>query len=127
MVDVIHTAVWVSDLERSLAFYRDGLGLERTRSFVVREDEENVFLAGEGEAELQLKHAPDKEVTAGRDGFDHFAVEVGDTDAMAERLTEFGGEVVRGPLDSTAADSRIAFVADPDGHLVELIQPGGSG
>lgn len=122
MVDVIHTAVWVSDLERSLSFYRDGLGLERTRSFVVRGDEENHFLAGDGATELQLKFAPGREVTASRAGFDHVAVAVDDADAMAERLEAYGGEVARGPLDSTAADSRIAFVEDPDGHYVELIQ-----
>ena len=123
MVDVIHTALWVSDVTRSRTFYVDGLGLSETRDFLVRGDEENVFLAGEGETELQLKYAPDHEVEAGRAGFDHFAVEVDDTDAMADRLEEFGGEVTRGPLDSEAAQARIAFVADPDGHLVELIQP----
>lgn len=123
MVDVIHTALWVADLDRSLSFYADGLGLQRTRAFVVRGDEENVFLAGEGETELQLKSAPGREVSADRAGFDHFAVEVEDTDAMAERLSAYGGAVVRGPLDSEAAEARIAFVADPDGHAVELIEP----
>ena len=123
MVDVIHTALWVADMDRSLRFYADGLGLARTREFVVREDEENVFLAGEGETELQLKYAPGHDVTASRAGFDHFAVEVADTDSMADRLADHGGEVVRGPLDSEAARARIAFVADPDGYLVELIEP----
>lgn len=123
MVDVVHTAIWVSDLDRALAFYVDGLGLARTREFVLDEDEENVFLAGEDGTELQLKSAPGRAVSAERAGFDHVAVEVDDADATAARLAEFGGEVVRGPLDSDAAAARIAFVADPDGHHVELIEP----
>lgn len=122
MVDVIHTALWVDDLDRSLAFYEEGLGLERSREFVLREDERNVFLAGESGTELQLKAAPDHTVTASRAGFDHVAVDVADTDATAERLEGFGGAIERGPVDSEAAAGRIAFVADPDGHIVELIQ-----
>lgn len=123
MVDVIHHALWVSDMDRAREFYVDGMGLSETRAFTIRGDEENVFFAGEGDAELQLKYAPDHEVRASRDGFDHWAVEVEDTDAMAERLAEHGGTVERGPLDSEAAQGRIAFVSDPDGHFVELIQP----
>ena len=124
MVEVIHTALWVSDMDRAIAYYTEGMGLRKDREFTVRGDERNVFLVGDdGGAELQLKHSGDHAVEASRAGFDHFAIGVEDTDAMADRLEAHGGEITRGPLDSEAAGRRIAFVADPDGHLVELYGP----
>ena len=124
-MDVLHCALWVADVDRTLAFYCDEIGLEKTREFVGGDGARNVFVAGEGEAELQFKHDPDRtDPLPEPAGIDHVAFEVGDTDAMVEQLVEDGGATLRrGPLDSEGASARIAFVEDPDGYGVELIAP----
>ena len=122
MADLLHVSLWVADLERALAFYRDGLGFSVAREYVRRGDEDNVYLDDGTGRELQLKHAPGRAVTAGREGFDHLAVEVEDVDATVGRLGDLGGTLQRGPNEATADGFRYAFVADPDGHRVELVQ-----
>ena len=120
-MDVIHSAIWVSDIDRSLEFYCDSLGLEQTRSFESGEGAENIFVAGEGDGELQLKHDPERDIPAPA-GFDHVAIEVDDTDAMTEHLVDLGYTLTRGPLTSTGAKARVAFLEDPDGYGVELVE-----
>lgn len=124
-MDVIHSAIWVSDVEQTLEFYVGALGFEKTSEFVGGDDARNIYVAGDGDAEIQLKHNPDHdlgEASAAR--FDHLALEVDDTDAAVDRLTrETDAELLRGPLDSTGAGARVAFIADPDDHVIELVEP----
>ena len=123
-MDVLHSAVWVSDVDETLAFYVDALGLERTHEFESGEGARNVYVAGEGDTEIQFKHHPDHEVPPGdASRFDHVAVAVDDTDAEVERLVEETGCTVRrGPLTSEGANARVAFSEDPDGYGVELVE-----
>lgn len=123
-MEVIHTALWVSDLEQTLSFYVDALGLEKTHEFVSGDGATNVYVAGEGETEIQFKHDPDREGTLPEPaGFDHVAIAVEDTDAEVERLvTETGCPLRRGPLTSEGANARVAFVEDPDGYGIELVE-----
>ena len=123
-MDVLHSAVWVSDIEETLSFYVDAMGLEKTREFVSGDGAKNVYVAGEGETEIQFKYDPDHSVPA-QDGagFDHVAVAVDDTDTEVERLVEETGCTVRrGPLTSDGANARVAFIEDPDGYGVELVE-----
>lgn len=121
-MEVIHCAIWVSDLDASLTFYCDVLDLKPTRRFVGGDGATNVYVAGPNGVELQLKHDPDRD-PRDPDGFDHLAVAVDDTDAAVERVrTETDRPVVRGPLDSAGAGARVAFVEDPDGYGVEFVQ-----
>jgi lactoylglutathione lyase len=125
-MDVIHSAVWVADIDRTLAFYVDGLGLERSSEFVGGDGERNVFVAGGSGTEIQFRYDPDREVSdeSGTDGFDHFAVEVADVDAEVDRLVaETGCPVRREPFDADVAGARVAFVEDPDGYVIELLEP----
>ncbi|MDZ7702505.1 MAG: VOC family protein [Halobacteriales archaeon] len=124
-MDVIHTALWVEEIDRTLAFYRDALGLEPTDEFVGGDGSTNVFLAGDDGTELQFKYYADRpNDPIEPSGFAHVALGVDDTDATVERLVEATGcEVRRGPLDSAGADARVAFVEDPDGYVVELVGP----
>ncbi len=122
-MEVIHSAIWVSDLERSLAFYEDAVGLDRTRTFEGGDGATNVFLAGPNGVELQLKHTPDRGPVEPA-GIDHIALRVDDTDAALDRLqAETGCPLRRGPLDSAGANARVAFIEDPDGYGVELVEP----
>lgn len=121
-MDVIHSAIWVSDIEQSLEFYTEVLDLERTRSFVSGDGAENIYIAGDSDVELQLKYDPDRDVPAPA-GIDHVAIAVDDTDAEVERICgELGYTLRRGPLTSDGANARVAFIEDPDGYGVELVE-----
>ena len=122
MADLLHVSLWVADLERALAFYRDGLGFAVAREYVRRGDEDNVYLDDGTGRELQLKHVPGRAVAASREGFDHLAVEVADVETAVERLEALGGSLRRGPNVASGDDFRYAFVEDPDGHRVELVE-----
>ncbi|RQH02621.1 VOC family protein [Natrarchaeobius oligotrophus] len=121
-MDVIHSAIWVSDIEETLSFYVDDLGLEKTREFVSGEGARNVYVAGDNGVELQLKHDPERGVPEPT-GIDHIAIAVDDTDAEVERLVaETDCTLERGPLDSDGANARVAFLEGPDGYGIELVQ-----
>ncbi|RJT05488.1 VOC family protein [Halococcus sp. IIIV-5B] len=121
-MDVIHSAVWVSDIDETLAFYTDALDLEKTREFESGEGARNVFVAGEGDTEIQFKYLPDRDAPEPA-GYDHVAIAVEDTDATVERLVaETDCTLNRGPLDSEGANARVAFIEDPDGYGIELVE-----
>lgn len=121
-MDVLHTALWVDDVESMKSFYNEGLELEHTREFVGGDDATNYFLAGESDTEIQFKFYEDEDEQE-EPAFDHVGIEVDDVDERIETLTEeFGSEVTRGPKTIEDKNVRIAFVTDPEGHVVELIE-----
>ncbi|MFB6138597.1 MAG: VOC family protein [Halobacteriaceae archaeon] len=122
-MDVLHTAIWVSDLDATTTFYEDHLGLSQTREFVGDDGAVNYFVAGEGDTEIQFKHDPEGDGEPVDPGdFDHVALAVEDTDAMVEHVVEeTAGSLRAGPMDHDG-ELRIAFVEDPDGYGVELVE-----
>ena len=118
----LHTMVRVTDLEASLAFYRDALGLEVIRQ---REYPQGrftlVYLAapGDSDAQLELTYNWDPEVYTGGRNFGHVAYEVDDIYALCQRLQEHGVTINRPPRDG-----HMAFVRSPDNISVELLQKG---
>lgn len=120
-MDVIHAALWVDDLDAALSFYVDGLGLDRRRSFAFR-GTENVYVGGE-HGELQLRHDPDGgPVDPDRSTVDHVAVGVDDVDeAFADLIERTGCPVVEEPMTVEQAGTRVAFVEDPEGYVIELV------
>lgn len=123
-MDVIHSAIWVSDLEQTLEFYVDELGLEKTNEFESGDGARNVYVAGESDVEIQFKYEEGREVEQSENGvYDHVAIAVDDTDAEVQRLVEEGSATLRrGPLDSEGANARVAFIEDPEGNGVELVE-----
>jgi lactoylglutathione lyase len=121
---VLHPAIWVSDIDRTLDFYVDGLGLSKTREFVGGDGATNVYVAGDDGVEIQFKYHADGAGESFEPGaYDHVAIAVEDTDAQVERLVEETGCTVRrGPLTSEGANARVAFIEDPDGYGVELVE-----
>jgi lactoylglutathione lyase len=120
----LHTMVRVSDLERSLRFYCELLGLKEVRRI---ENERGrftlVFLAAPGDdaAQVELTYNWDPEpYTMGR-AFGHLAYEVDDIYAMCEKLRAGGVTINRPPRDG-----RMAFVRSPDDVSIELLQKGGA-
>ncbi len=87
-MSVLHTAIWVNDLETTAAFYADLFGLEHTRDFVGVQGETNYYMKGTSDAEIQFKHGDPVEVDPGT--FDHIAIAVDDVDATIARATESG-------------------------------------
>jgi lactoylglutathione lyase len=121
-MDVIHTCIWVSDLDEATEFFTEDLGLEVNRTGTT-DGMENVWLGGE-HGELQLRYADDHDFErSGRQVVDHVAVSVDDVDAEVERLVEETGcEVFSEPHDSENSPVRIAFVEGVDGYAVELVE-----
>ncbi|MEJ6003332.1 VOC family protein [Paucibacter soli] len=118
----LHTMVRVADLDQSLAFYRDALGLEEVRRsehaagrFTL------VYLAapGDHDAQVELTYNWDSEDYGGARNFGHIAYAVDDIYASCRRLMEHGVSIVRPPRDG-----RMAFVRSPDGISIELLQAG---
>lgn len=118
----LHTMVRVSDLEASLEFYCNHLGLEELRRYDNEQGRFSlIFLAapGDSEAQVELTHNWDPEGLDGGRNFGHLAYAVDDIYATCERLAAGGVTINRPPRDG-----RMAFVRSPDGISVELLQAG---
>lgn len=118
----LHTMVRVSDLDASLKFFRDGLGLELVR----QKDYEKgrftlAYLAapGDPEAELELTYNWDPETYTGGRNFGHVAYRVDNIYDLCEHLQSMGVTINRPPRDG-----HMAFVRSPDGISIELLQAG---
>lgn len=121
-MDVLHTAIWVSDVEASAAFYCDGIGLTYSREFEA-DGILNYFVTGDDGTEIQYKHDPTGCEDVDPAGIDHLAVGVDDIQATVDRLrTEFDSTVIQSPTELDATESTVAFVTDPDEYTVELIE-----
>lgn len=118
----LHTMVRVSDLEQSLRFYRDALGLQVLRSQDVPQGRFTlVYLAAPGDAQAQVEltcNWDEHHYTGGRN-MGHLAYQVENIYATCERLQAHGVTVLRPPRDGF-----MAFVRSPDGISVELLQQG---
>lgn len=120
----LHAMVRVRDLEASLRFYRDALGLVETRRKDYPEGRFTlVYLAAPAnpEVEVELTYNYDDEDYGGARNFGHLAFAVEDIHAACERLQAHGVVINRPPRDG-----RMAFVRSPDGISIELLQAGGA-
>ena len=120
----LHTMVRVTNLDASLKFYCDALGLrEISRKEVPHGRFTLVFLAapGDDDAQVELTYNWDPEPYAGGRNFGHLAYAVDDIYATCKRLQEHGVTINRPPRDG-----HMAFVRSPDNISVELLQRGGA-
>jgi len=118
----LHTMVRVIDLDKSLDFYCNKLGLEQLRRVDVEAGRFSlIFLAppGQPEAQVELTHNWDPEVLGEGRNFGHLAYEVDDIYAACERLRDGGVTINRPPRDG-----HMAFVRSPDNVSIELLQKG---
>jgi len=123
---ILHTMIRVGDLERSLAFYTDVLGMRLLRRKDYPEGRFTLAFVGYGDesetAAIELTHNWD---TASYDlgqGFGHIALETDDAYAACERIKAKGGKIVREAGPMKHGTTAIAFVEDPDGYKIELIE-----
>lgn len=118
----LHTMVRVTDLEQSLDFYCNSLGLvEVSRKDVPQGRFTLIFLAapGDEDAQVELTYNWDPEKYSGGRNFGHLAYAVEDIYAACQRLMDSGVTINRPPRDG-----RMAFVRSPDGISIELLQRG---
>jgi lactoylglutathione lyase len=123
---ILHTMLRVSGLDRSLAFYSEVLGMRQLRRQDYPDGRFTLAFVGYGSeqegAVLELTHNWDTPAYELGDGFGHIALEVDDAYAACAQIKARGGKVVREAGPMKHGTTVIAFVEDPDGYKIELIQ-----
>jgi lactoylglutathione lyase len=125
---ILHTMIRVGDLERSIVFYRDVLGMKLLSRKDYPDGRFTLAFLGYGSnpehAEIELTF--NWGVTSYEIGsaFGHIALGVDDARAACDRIRAAGGRIVREPGPMKFSSTVIAFVQDPDGYKIELIEEG---
>ena len=122
----LHTMLRVGDMQRSIDFYTGAMGMTLLRTTERPEQKYSLAFVGYGsnpdqaEIELTFNHG----VSAYEQGtaFGHLAIGVADVAGMCETIRSAGGTVTREAGPVKGGSTVIAFVADPDGYKIELIQ-----
>lgn len=123
---ILHTMLRVGDLQRSIHFYTQVLGMNLLRTSENPEYKYSLAFVGFGnnpdhaEIELTYNHGVDHYDLG--TAFGHIALGVTDVVAACERIKSSGGNVTREPGPVKGGSTVIAFVSDPDGYKIELIQ-----
>jgi lactoylglutathione lyase len=116
----------VADLDRSLAFYTDAMGMQLLRRKDYPGGRFTLAFVGYGNesdsAVLELTHNWDIDAYEIGSGYGHIAIGVDDIQATCSAIAAAGGRVVREPGPMKHGTTVIAFVEDPDGYKVELIE-----
>ncbi len=123
---MMHTMVRVRDLDASLKFYCEMLGMKLLRKEDFPEGKFTLAFVGYGEVAdstvLELTHNWDVEEDYDHgNAYGHIAVSVDDVYAACDRIRELGGNVVREAGPMKGGTTVLAFVEDPDGYKVELL------
>ena len=124
---LLHTMIRVGDLDRSIAFYTEVLGMRLLRRRDYPEGEFTLAFVGYGDEasnsviELTYNWGVDRYELG--TGFGHIALEVDDVHRAADEIRSRGGRILREAGPMNAGTTIIAFVADPDGYPIELIGP----
>lgn len=122
---LLHTMLRVVDLDASLKFYCDVLGMKLLRKRDYPEGKFTLAFVGYGEESdttvLELTHNWETESYELGDAYGHIAVGVEDVYAACEQVAARGGNVVRPAGPMKGGSTVIAFVEDPDGYKIELV------
>ena len=123
---ILHTMLRVGDLQRSIGFYTRVMGMQLLRTTDRPEQKYTLAFVGYGDErehavlELTYNYGVDHYDLGG--GFGHIAIAVDDAYAACDRIRAAGGQVTREPGPVKGGTTVIAFVTDPDGYKIELIQ-----
>jgi lactoylglutathione lyase len=128
---ILHTMLRVGNLDKSLKFYCDVLGMKLLRQKDYPGGEFTLAFVGYGdeseEAVIELTYNWGQENYDLGDAYGHIALGVDDIYGTCEKIASLGGKVTRQPGPMKHGNTVIAFVEDPDGYKVELIQLGTQG
>jgi lactoylglutathione lyase len=122
---LLHTMIRTGDLDRSIDFYTQVLGMKLLRRQDYPEGKFTLAFVGYGDerenSAIELTYNWGVESYDLGKGFGHLAIEVDDVYAACEAIRQRGGKIVREAGPMNAGTTIIAFVADPDGYMIELI------
>ena len=125
---LLHTMVRVGDLPRAIDFYTNVLGMKLLRSIDVPAHRYKLAFVGygagnaDGSAEIELTYNYDVSAYDQGSAFGHFAIGVPDVAVTCAQVRAAGGTVTREPGPVKGGTTVIAFVQDPDGYKIELIE-----
>lgn len=123
---ILHTMLRVADLEKSLAFYTGVLGMKLLRRADYPDGKFTLAFIGYSDeasgAAIELTHNWGVEKYEPGNAFGHIAIEVEDAYTACETIKQRGGKVVREAGKMKHGSTVIAFIEDPDGYKIELIQ-----
>jgi lactoylglutathione lyase len=119
MVKILHSCLNVADAEASIEFYEQ-FGFTKSWGFEDG-DTRHRYVADDAGVEIQLADTEGETAFEQGTAWDHIAIAVENVDETVASVDHHG--VVKQPGDQPAASARTAFIKDPDGHVVELIEP----
>lgn len=124
---MMHTMLRVRDLDASLKFYTELLGMQLIKKLDFPEGEFTLAFVGYGPEEentmIELTYNYDGGPYEIGTAYGHIALETSDIYATAETLRAGGAEITREPGPMKHGKTHIAFLKDPDGYMIELVQP----
>ena len=123
---ILHTMLRVGDLERSKKFYTEVMGMKLLREKQYPSGKFTLAFVGYGgedsTAVIELTHNWDTSKYELGSGYGHIAIGVADVYAACDRIRERGGKITRQPGPMAGGTSVLAFVEDPDGYKIELLE-----
>ena len=122
---LLHTMLRIGSVDQTLKFYCDGLGMELQSQKDYPAGEFTLFFVGypgDDKHELEFTYNYGREKYELGEAFGHIAVGCDDIEATCKKLAEFGGTITRTPGPMKHGSTVIAFVRDPSGYMVELIE-----
>lgn len=123
-MEILHTMIRVADLEESIDFYTEALGMNLHRRHDFEDGEFSLAFVGYGdmpEIELTYNWGEDEPYEKG-EGFGHVAVGVEDVEETCEQLRAHGADITREPGPMGDTGMIMAFAEDPDGYQIELLE-----
>ena len=122
---ILHTMIRVVDLDKSIKFYTEVLGMKLIRQKDYPDGKFTLAFVGYGkepdEAVIELTHNWDTDKYEMGNAFGHIAIEVNDVYKACEEMNKSGGRIIRDAGPMNAGTTIIAFIEDPDGYQIELI------
>ncbi len=125
MMRLLHTMIRVGNLEKSIKFYTEILGMKLLRQKDYPDGKFTLAFVGYGDEKdnsvIELTYNWDTDHYDMGNGFGHLAIEVDDVYAACEKIKQQGGNIIREAGPMNAGTTIIAFVKDPDGYEIELL------